>query len=284
MVDKSVHPPYPMHLFGNDPGHNLLPRDGIVNYFGPILSSGETSVFYQKLLADIPWKNDEAVIFGKHIVTARKVAWYGDTGFSYTYSGTTKQALPWTPELATLKSLVEKLTATRYNSCLLNLYHNGNEGMAWHSDDEKSLGKDTTIASVSFGAEREFRLKHKCLDEKVSVLLESGSLLVMKGSHADPLAPLHPENQKGHHPAHQPDVQDDAASKIEIVSQATRNSRSPWEQRESCGMYFLMKRLLPQVAGWLPEPPETHRKSQAGRRPCPRAVPGPTRLSGCRCR
>jgi alkylated DNA repair dioxygenase AlkB len=180
MVNISVHPPYPMDLFGNDPTRNLLPRDGTVNYFGPFLSPVETSAFYQKLLSDIPWKNDEAVIFGNHIITARKVAWYGDTGFSYTYSGTTKQALPWTSELATLKTLVEKLTATRYNSCLLNLYHDGNEGMAWHSDDERSLGKDTTIASVSFGAEREFRFKHKRLDEKVSVLLESGSLLVMK--------------------------------------------------------------------------------------------------------
>ena len=171
-----------MDLFRNDPAANLLPYDGVVNYFGPVLSPSEADEFYQKSLAEIPWKNDEAVIFGKHIVTARKVAWYGDTGFSYTYSGTTKQALPWTPELVTLKALVEKLTATRYNSCLLNLYHNGNEGMAWHSDDEKSLGKDTSIASVSFGAEREFRLKHKRADGEVSIVLESGSLLVMKGS------------------------------------------------------------------------------------------------------
>lgn len=171
-----------MDLFGNDPAANLLPRDGTVNYFGPILSPADTRRFYDKLLHDIPWKNDEAVIFGKHIVTARKVAWYGDSNFAYTYSGTTKQALVWTEELAALKAIVEKLTATTFNSCLLNLYHDGNEGMAWHSDDEKSLGKDTTIASVSLGAEREFRLKHKCADDKVSVLLESGSLLVMKGS------------------------------------------------------------------------------------------------------
>lgn len=171
-----------MNLFGNDPDENLLPRDGIVNYFGPILSVAETIRYYETLLHQIPWKNDEAVIFGKHIVTARKVAWYGDVNFSYTYSGTTKQALAWTPELAGLKVIVETLTGTVFNSCLLNLYHNGDEGMAWHSDDEKSLGKDSTIASVSFGAEREFRLKHKRSEEKASILLESGSLLVMKGS------------------------------------------------------------------------------------------------------
>ena len=180
MVDKSVQPPHVMDLFGNDPTANLLPRDGTVNYFGPILSVAETKRYYETLLRDIPWKNDEAVIFGKHIVTARKVAWYGDFNFSYTYSGTTKQALAWTAELAALKAIVEELTNTVFNSCLLNLYHDGNEGMAWHSDDEKSLGKDSTIASISLGAEREFRLKHKRTDDKVSVLLESGSLLVMK--------------------------------------------------------------------------------------------------------
>jgi alkylated DNA repair dioxygenase AlkB len=169
-----------MDLFGNDPTANLLPCDGTVNYFGPVLTPADTCRIYETLLRDIPWKNDEAVIFGKRIITARKVAWYGDSSFSYTYSGTSKQALVWTDELATLKAIVEKLTATLFNSCLLNLYHDGNEGMAWHSDDEKSLGRNSTIASVSLGAEREFRLKHKRGDEKVSVLLESGSLLVMK--------------------------------------------------------------------------------------------------------
>jgi alkylated DNA repair dioxygenase AlkB len=171
-----------MDLFGPHPTANLLPCDGIVNYFGPILGVQETRRYYETLLQDIPWKNDEAVIFGKHIITARKVAWYGDSDFSYTYSGTTKQARAWTAELAELKSIVEALTATRFNSCLLNLYHNGNEGMAWHSDDEKSLGKDSTIASVSLGAEREFRFKHKRTADKISVLLESGSLLVMQGT------------------------------------------------------------------------------------------------------
>lgn len=121
-------------------------------------------------------------IFGKHIVTARKVAWYGDSNFAYTYSGTTKQALAWTAQLAALKAKVEELTGKIFNSCLLNLYHHGDEGMSWHSDDEKSLVQNSSIASVSLGAEREFRFKHKRLDQKASVLLESGSLLVMKGS------------------------------------------------------------------------------------------------------
>ena len=171
-----------MDLFGNDPTANLLPCDGTVNYFGPVLAVSEARRHYDALLRDIPWKHDEAVIFGKRIVTARKVAWYGDSDFSYTYSGTTKQALDWTPGLAELKTLVESLAGSRFNSCLLNLYHNGGEGMAWHSDDEKSLVRNSAIASLSLGAEREFRFKHKRDGLKTSVLLESGSLLVMKGA------------------------------------------------------------------------------------------------------
>jgi alkylated DNA repair dioxygenase AlkB len=169
-----------MDLFGHDSTTNLLPCDGIVNYFGPILSTAETNFFYQTLLREIPWKNDQAVIFGKHIITARKVAWYGDSNFSYAYSGTRKQALMWTRELIALKKIVEAQTGSSFNSCLLNLYHDGNEGMAWHSDDEKSLHQNSAIASISLGAEREFRFKHKRLDEKISILLESGSLLIMK--------------------------------------------------------------------------------------------------------
>lgn len=169
-----------MDLFGNDPAVNRLPCDGMVNYYGQILDPEETRRYDEALLKTIPWKNDAAVIFGKHIVTARKVAWYGDADYSYTYSGTTKQALAWTKELLALKGIAEKLTAARFNSCLLNLYHDGNEGMAWHSDDESSLSKNSTIASLSFGAERKFCFKHKQTQQTVSLVLETGSLLVMK--------------------------------------------------------------------------------------------------------
>jgi alkylated DNA repair dioxygenase AlkB len=169
-----------MDLFGDDPAVNLLPRDGTVNYFGQILGPDQARRYYEALLQTVPWKNDEASIFGRHIVTARKVAWYGDADYSYTYSGTTKQALVWTRELLALKGIVEKLTGAKFNSCLLNLYHDGNEGMAWHSDDETSLVKNSTIASLSFGAERKFCFKHKQTQQVVSILLETGSLLVMK--------------------------------------------------------------------------------------------------------
>jgi len=169
-----------MDLFGNGPAIDLLPGDGTVNYYGPILSLDEARWYYESLLKTIPWKNDEAFIFGKHIVTARMVAWYGDANYSYTYSGTTKQALVWTRELLALKAIVEKLTGSKFNSCLLNLYQDGSEGMAWHSDDEGSLVKDSPIASLSLGAERKFCFKHKRTQQAVSLILESGSLLVMK--------------------------------------------------------------------------------------------------------
>jgi len=164
------------------PPPNLLPSDGEAIYYGKILPQQEAEHYCETLLQTIPWKNDEAVIFGKHILTKRKVAWYGDSEYSYTYSNITKQALTWTQELLALKTLVEEITESSYNSCLLNLYHDGSEGMAWHSDDEKTLGKNAAIASLTFGAERKFAFKHKQTKETVSLVLESGSLLVMKGA------------------------------------------------------------------------------------------------------
>ena len=173
-----------MNLINMLPGPtiNLLPADGIVNYYGCVISPEKANLYLKNLLETIEWKNDEAVIFGRHIITKRKAAWYGDRPYSYTYSNTTKHALPWTKELLELKALTEEQTGTKFNSCLLNLYHNGNEGMAWHSDDERSLGKDSTIASVSLGAERKFSLKHKESKETISLQLENGSLLAMKGA------------------------------------------------------------------------------------------------------
>jgi alkylated DNA repair dioxygenase AlkB len=171
-----------MDLFNTEAITNLLPNDGDVNYYGKVLQGNEAKYYLDILLDTIAWKNDEVVIYGKRIITKRKAAWYGDSNYAYTYSNTTKEALPFTKELLALKVLVEKITEAKFNSCLLNLYHDGSEGMSWHSDDEKSLGANTTIGSLSFGAERKFSLKHKQTKQTVSVVLQSGSLLVMKGS------------------------------------------------------------------------------------------------------
>ncbi len=172
-----------MDLFTSeiDPDHNWLPKDGNVNYYGSVMARKVADAYFQELLANIAWTNDVAIIYGKRIETKRKVAWYGDRPFEYTYSNHTKKALPWTEALLELKVLAENRTGETYNSCLLNLYHSGEEGMAWHSDAEKDLKRNGAIASLSFGAERKFAFKHKQTKEKVELILDHGSLLVMKG-------------------------------------------------------------------------------------------------------
>ena len=163
-----------------DQKQNHLPYDGTVNYYGKVVSSQQADHYFDVLLSSIEWENDQAVIFGRQIITKRKVAWYGDRGYEYTYSNVNKYALAWTDELIELKALVEQLSGETFNSCLLNLYHTGEEGMAWHSDGEIDLKKNGAIASLSFGAERKFAFKHKQSKEKVELYLEHGSLLVMK--------------------------------------------------------------------------------------------------------
>ncbi|WPO66913.1 alpha-ketoglutarate-dependent dioxygenase AlkB [Acinetobacter haemolyticus] len=163
-----------------DPEQNYLPYDGTVQYYGKVVQTAAADHYFEALLHTIAWENDQALIFGKLFTTKRKVAWYGDRRFEYTYSNMNKYALPWTAELIELKALVETLTGETFNSCLLNLYHSGEEGMAWHSDGETDLKKNGAIASLSFGAERKFAFKHKQSKEKVELYLEHGSLLVMK--------------------------------------------------------------------------------------------------------
>ncbi len=170
-----------MNLFPYNSSENILPFDGEVYYFGNIFNEDRSQYFFNRLLNKIHWKNDELIIFSKHITTRRKVAWYADSDFAYTYSNTTKHALSWNSELLELKNIVEKQTHKTFNSCLLNLYHNGTESMSWHCDDEASLGINTSIASLSFGAQRRFSFKHKENKEKRSLILENGSLLLMQG-------------------------------------------------------------------------------------------------------
>lgn len=160
---------------------NILPYDGEAYYLEKVFNSEDSSHYFDRLIRNISWKNDEVIIFGKRIITKRETAWYGDYGCEYVYSGISRKPMPWINELSELKMLAEKFSGINFNSCLLNLYHSGEEGMSWHSDDERSLGKDIVIASVSFGAERKFVFRHKKTKEKISIILEDGSLLVMKG-------------------------------------------------------------------------------------------------------
>ena len=161
---------------------NIINYDGIVEYHGLLIPFDEANDFFDVLLHTIQWKHDQANILGEVIVTKRKVAWYANESFNYTYSNMTKVALPWTPELLVLKKRVEEATGHQFNSCLLNLYSTGEEGMAWHNDSETDLQKNGAIASLSFGAERKFSFKHKVNQETKSISLQHGSLLVMKGA------------------------------------------------------------------------------------------------------
>lgn len=158
---------------------NLLPKDGTVTYVSNVFDPNSCSTLFTLLRASLNWQQDQLFMFGKLITTKREVAWVGDAGCSYTYSGVKKFPQAWTPELLRIKQTAEKLANYTFNSCLLNLYHDGHQGMGWHSDDEVELEQSAPIASVSFGGERKFSFKHKFEKLGASVILENGSLLLM---------------------------------------------------------------------------------------------------------
>ena len=160
---------------------NLLPKDGIAIYHGVVFNEQDANEISKELLDTIPWKQDEVVMFGKKIMTKRKVAWFADAGITYTYAGVKKSGLQWTEPLLEIKQKVESITGASYNACLLNLYHEGEEGMGWHRDNEKEIVPESSIASVSLGAVRKFAFKHAKTNERLDIELANGSLLDMKG-------------------------------------------------------------------------------------------------------
>lgn len=171
-------------LFLPESADNVLPYDGVVQDYGIILEAHQAESYLDYFLTDLNWQHDEAFLYGKHFKTDRKIAWYGDEDYQYHYSGVRKQAQPWNPRLLQLKQQIEQITNHSFNSCLANLYENGTQAMGWHSDDEKSLVStdcETVIASLSLGAKRKFRFKHKHNAELVDVMLHTGQLIVMKG-------------------------------------------------------------------------------------------------------
>ncbi|TAH25319.1 MAG: alpha-ketoglutarate-dependent dioxygenase AlkB [Cytophagales bacterium] len=160
---------------------NILPFDGESYLIDNILSATEQKYFFDSFFAAIAWQHEVVKLYGKEITTKRKVAWYGEKAFEYKYSNSVKVAKLWTSELLALKMLIEQITDEKYNTCLLNLYHNGTEGMGWHTDAEQSLKKDGAIASLSLGANRQFQFRHQNTNTTISLLLNNGSLLLMKG-------------------------------------------------------------------------------------------------------
>ena len=173
-----------LELFAPEAHDNLLPYDGVVKDYGLILDADECQQYFDYFHQFLAWQPDEVMLYGQYFKTDRKVAWYGDADYQYNYSGMSKQAHSWHPLLLKLKQQIEYMTGHSFNSCLANLYEHGKQGTGWHSDNEASLRSaeyETVIASLSLGATRKFRFKHKITAETVDLLLYSGQLIVMKG-------------------------------------------------------------------------------------------------------
>jgi len=154
----------------------------LLSYSPEVFPVTESKALFGKLTENITWRQESIIIFGRKVLTPRLTAWYGDAGAVYKYSGVSFDPLPWTEELLYIKSKAEALAGTTFNSVLLNLYRDGSDSMGWHSDDEPELGRDPIIASVNLGEARRFDLRLKTdHHQKLQILLEDGSVLVMKG-------------------------------------------------------------------------------------------------------
>jgi alkylated DNA repair dioxygenase AlkB len=163
-------------------GLDLGLADGEARFWPEAFEREDATRLFDSLRAGIHWRQEEIVIFGQHRRVPRLVAWHGDAGASYRYSGTDHHPEPWTPALERVRARVRELSGTEFNAVLLNLYRDGRDGMGWHADDEPELGRDPVIASVSLGAPRRFCLRHRRRkDLKLDLELPHGSLLVMAG-------------------------------------------------------------------------------------------------------
>lgn len=166
-------------LFGDQPSGPGLDVDVRRAAF----TEAEADLTFRSLREEVPWQQDEIVIFGKRVPQPRLTAWFGDEGLEYTYSGITMQPLPWTDTLDAIRARVEGLAAQGFNTVLLNLYRHGKDGVAWHADDEADLGRQPVIASVSLGATRRFQLRRR--DDpsvKLEFELHHGDVVIMRGT------------------------------------------------------------------------------------------------------
>lgn len=152
-------------------------------YYRHWLSAQEAETCLHQLIEATPWRQESVTLFGKSHLQPRLVAWFGDPGAVYSYSGTSFQPLPWTALLLSLRERVAASTGCAYNSVLLNYYRDGRDAMGLHADDEPELGPQPAIASLSLGATRKLYFKHRRGQEPgYDLLLPSGSLLLMRGA------------------------------------------------------------------------------------------------------
>lgn len=155
--------------------------DGDVSYFPNFFKESLASQLFHTLLKSIEWQQDDIKVFGKVYKQPRLTALYANNTKAYSYSNIIMYPTPFTPELLIIKKNIEQISNENFTTCLLNLYRDGQDSNGWHADNEKELGIEPVIASVSFGAERWFHFKHKTKGLKQKVLLQNGSLLLMKG-------------------------------------------------------------------------------------------------------
>jgi alkylated DNA repair dioxygenase AlkB len=170
--------------------NSLFPSDkitfdipnGIVEYYPNFFKEAQAKEFFEKLYHEIPWQQDPITVFGKTHPQPRLTALFGNEGKPYSYSNIVMQPHSWSPLLTFIKNEVEEECKDYFTTVLLNLYRNGKDSNGWHADNEKELGQNPVIASVSFGAERNFHLQHNTIpDAKLKITLGNGSLLLMKG-------------------------------------------------------------------------------------------------------
>lgn len=164
-------------------GQRLEMPDAEVVFYPQFFSAAESDGLFQDLREHIPWRQDHIRLYGKQVAMPRLVAWHGDEGKVYSYSGLTNQPHPWTPTLLAIKARIESVSAATFNSVLLNQYRDGRDSVGWHADNEPELGVNPVIGSVSLGDARTFQLRH-CRDKKRTVSLEltHGSYLLMAGA------------------------------------------------------------------------------------------------------
>lgn len=175
-------------LFGNIIQTNNKVKTGINKikngeylFYPNFFTKEESDLYFNKLLSDIDWKQESMNMYGKQVLFPRLTAWYGDNDKAYSFSGIKLDPKIWSKELIEIKEKIETISEVKFNSVLLNRYRSGNDSISWHTDAEKELGQNPIIASISFGAKRNFQLRHKETKEKLDIELTNGSLLVMKG-------------------------------------------------------------------------------------------------------
>jgi alkylated DNA repair dioxygenase AlkB len=156
-------------------------ENGEYIFYPNFFSKAESDSFLKNLRSNIVWKQESMNMYGKKIDFPRLTAWYGNNDKPYSFSGITLQPLPWSSEILSIKSKIEPVAKTAFNSVLLNLYRDGNDSISWHTDAEKELGTNPVIASVNYGATRKFQLRHIKTKEKLEIELTHGSLLIMQG-------------------------------------------------------------------------------------------------------